>query len=74
MYECLGADDDYPDFERKDVTFLSFVLAPNLATEGVVAPNDPLIQDEPTKGAIAQLKACRNELAHRGTCSKRRKN
>ena len=66
MYDSLGANAEYPDFEQKDVTFLSFVLTPNLATEGVVAPNEPLINDAETKGAIAKLKSCRNELAHRG--------
>ena len=67
MYDCMGLlDSEYPNFEHKDVTFLCFVLTPNLASDGVVAPNQPLINDEETKAAIAKLKACRNELAHRG--------
>ena len=66
MYECLDPSSEYPDFERKDVTFLSFVLCPNLTTEGVVAPKDPLVTDAKTKDAITRLKAWRNELAHRG--------
>ena len=66
MYDSLTPGTEYPDFEQKDVTFLSFVLSPNLTTEGVVAPNEPLIADKNTKDAIAKLKAYRNGLAHRG--------
>ena len=66
MYECLEPGAEYPDFRQKDVTFLSFVLSPNLTTEGVAPPKEPLLTDAKTKDAISKLKAYRNELAHRG--------